>query len=142
MGRLFPHSAFFNAYYLGNKPEDQTCSADILTGAFMLIRREALDRAGLFDTRFFMYGEDIDLCWRIRKEGFYNYYLHDVHATHFKGKSSEKDRESSLRHFYDAMSIFAEKHLARAWHIPVRVAVRLLRGMALTRLHHGQKAKK
>ena len=142
LGRIFPRSAFFNAYYLGNKPEDQTCRADILTGAFMLIRREALDRAGLFDTSFFMYGEDIDLSWRIRKAGFYNYYLHDVHITHFKGKSSEQDRESSLRHFYDAMTIFAEKHLARAWHFPVKASVRLLGHLAMTRLHHGLRGKK
>ncbi|HNT93469.1 MAG: glycosyltransferase family 2 protein [Bacteroidales bacterium] len=142
LGRLFPRSAFFNAYYLGNKPEDQTCRADILTGAFMLIRREALDRAGLFDTRFFMYGEDIDLSWRIRKAGFNNYYLHDVHITHFKGKSSEQERERSLTHFYEAMTIFAEKHLARAWHIPVRAAVSLLRSLAMTRLRHGPGAKK
>ncbi|MCK7535871.1 MAG: hypothetical protein MZV63_35240 [Marinilabiliales bacterium] len=50
LGRLFPRSAFFNAYYLGDLPDDATCRADILTGAFMMIRKEALDKAGLFDT--------------------------------------------------------------------------------------------
>ena len=132
--RLFPGSALFNAYYLGDKPENETCRADILTGAFMLIRREALDKAGLFDTSFFMYGEDIDLSWRIRKAGFSNYYLHDVRITHFKGGSSGQDRQTSVWHFWDAMAIFGEKHLRKGWHMPVRAAVCLLKWMSITRL--------
>jgi len=134
LGRLFPRSAFFNAYYLGDKPENETCRADILTGAFMLIRRKALDEAGLFDTSFFMYGEDIDLSWRIRKAGFSNYYLHDVHITHFKGSSSGQEMETSVRHFWNAMIIFSEKHLRKGWHVPVRAAVSLLKWLSLTRL--------
>lgn len=140
--RIFPHSAFFNAYYLGEKPENETCPADILTGAFMLIRRKALDKAGLFDTSFFMYGEDIDLSWRIRKAGFSNYYLHDVHITHFKGSSSAQNRDSSVRHFWDAMAIFAEKHLQKGWHMPVKTAVSLLRRLSLTRLRVARLVKK
>ncbi len=134
LGKIFPRSAFFNAYYLGDRPENETCPADILTGAFMLIRREALEKAGLFDTDFFMYGEDIDLSWRIRKAGYINYYLHDVRITHFKGCSSSREREAAVRHFWDAMAIFAGKHLKRGWHLPVKVAVVLLKGLSLTRL--------
>lgn len=126
LGRLFPRSPLFNAYYLGHLPEKETCRADILTGAFMLIRREALDDAGLFDTAFFMYGEDIDLSWRIRKAGWFNYYLADVNIVHYKGKSPFDDRESRVRHFYGAMEIFAVKHLARGWHLPVKAAVTLI----------------
>ena len=132
--RIFPRSALFNAYYLGHLPEDSTCRADILTGAFMLIRRKALEQAGLFDTRFFMYGEDIDLSWRIRLAGWHNYYLHDVRITHFKGKSASLNREISVYHFYEAMNIFAEKHLAKGWHLPVKAAVKLLQSIARTRL--------
>lgn len=139
--RLFPRSAFFNAYYLGHLPDNQTCRADILTGAFMLLRREAIDRAGIFDTSFFMYGEDIDLSWRIRKAGFYNYYLHDVSITHFKGKSSVTDRESSVRHFYNAMKIFASKHLNRAWQLPVKAGVTLMQTCALASLRLRQSIK-
>jgi GT2 family glycosyltransferase len=131
MGKLFPRSAFFNAYYLGHKPENEICRADILTGAFMLLRREALSKAGLFDTSFFMYGEDIDLCWRIRKAGYYNYYLPDVRITHFKGRSALNDEESSLRHFYGAMKIFARKHLRPAWQLPVKAGVTLIESGAL-----------
>jgi len=134
LGRLFPRSSFFNAYYAGHLPENEVCKADILTGAFMLLRRDALDAAGLFDTDFFMYGEDIDLCWRIRKAGYFNYYLPDVRITHFKGKSALQDEESSLRHFYGAMNIFASKHLSQGWHLPVRIAVRLIESGALISL--------
>jgi GT2 family glycosyltransferase len=140
--RLFPRSAFFNAYYLGNRPDNETCRADILTGAFMLLRREALDKAGLFDTSFFMYGEDIDLSWRIRKAGYYNYYLPDVRITHFKGKSTIADRESSLRHFYDSMKIFASKHLKRGWQLPVKAGATLLQTAALASLRFSQLIKK
>ena len=134
MGRLFPRSALFNAYYIGEKPDDKICRADILTGAFMMIRREALNRSGLFDTSFFMYGEDIDLSWRIRKAGYFNYYLPDVNIVHYKGRSTMTEKESSLNHFYGAMKLFAIKHLGRRWHIPVRAGVMILEQSALARL--------
>jgi len=134
MWKLFHHSAFFNAYYLGHLPENEICKADILTGAFMLIRRDALDRAGLFDTAFFMYGEDIDLCWRIRKAGYSNYYLPDVRITHFKGSSALQDEESSLKHFYGAMKIFASKHMGPGWYLPVKAGVTLIESGALISL--------
>ncbi len=126
LGRLFPRSPLFNAYYLGHLPDNKRCRADILTGAFMLIRRKALDEAGLFDTDFFMYGEDIDMSWRIRKAGWFNYYLPDVHIVHYKGRSPFGERESRVRHFYGAMKIFAVKHLGRGWHMPVKAAVTLI----------------
>ena len=142
IGRLFPRSARFNAYYMGNMPDDQTCRADILTGAFMFIRREALDKAGLFDTTYFMYGEDIDLSWRIRQAGYYNYYLPDVRITHYKGRSAVTDREGSLRHFYSAMKIFAGSHLQRGWRMPVNIAVTLAEKCAICRLRIKQLIKK
>lgn len=142
LGRLFPRSAFFNAYYLGNKTENETCRADILTGAFMLIRRKALDTVGLFDTAFFMYGEDIDLSWRIRKAGYFNYYLHDVRIIHYKGKSASQDRERSIRHFYSAMHIFAVKHLGKAWHMPVKAVITLFATVAVARLRLFKMVKK
>ena len=139
--KIFPRSALFNAYYLGHLPEETTCPADILTGAFMLIRRKVLEEAGPFDTRFFMYGEDIDLSWRIRMAGWQNWYLHNVRITHFKGKSASTDREKSSFHFYEAMYLFAEKHLAKGWHLPVKTAVKLMQLTARTgmRLLHRDK---
>jgi GT2 family glycosyltransferase len=126
VGKLFPRSRLFNAYYLGHLPEDVTCRADILTGAFMLIRREALDKAGLFDTAFFMYGEDIDLSWRITRAGYSNYYLPEVRITHFKGRSATSDEVRSVHYFYSAMIIFARKHLSRSWHLPVTACVTVM----------------
>jgi GT2 family glycosyltransferase len=142
MGRLFPRSALFNAYYNGGKSDDKICRADILTGAFMMIRREALNRCGLFDTAFFMYGEDIDLSWRIRKAGYLNYYLPEVNIIHYKGRSAMTEKESSLRHFYRAMRVFAVKHLGRGWHIPVWAVVTVLEQTALVRLRFGRLIKK
>ncbi len=135
MGRLFPRSALFNGYYLGSMPAEDVCRADILTGAFMMIRREALVKAGLFDTRYFLYGEDIDMSWRIRKAGYYNYYLPDVQIIHYKGKSALTNREVSLKHFYKAMKIFTASHLKKGWHIPVNVGVTLLEKAAMARLY-------
>lgn len=135
LGRLFPRSGFFNAYYLGNRPEDETCLSDILTGAFMFIRREALDKAGLFDTSFFMYGEDIDLSWRIVRAGYCNYYLHDVIITHLKGQSTlTADKRETNRHFYGAMQIFVSKHINNRWQLPLSISIDLARLMALARL--------
>jgi GT2 family glycosyltransferase len=142
MGRLFPHSSFFNAYYLGHLPENEVCRADILTGAFMLIRREALNAAGTFDTGFFLYGEDIDMSWRIRKAGYYNYYLPDVHVVHFKGKSSETEIYNSVKHFYGAMKIFAVKHLKRVWHLPVKSVVTIMEKATLASMQVRQLIKK
>ncbi|MFN2313925.1 MAG: glycosyltransferase family 2 protein [Bacteroidales bacterium] len=142
MGRLFPRSALFNAYYIGEKPDDKICRADILTGAFMMIRREALNRSGLFDTAFFMYGEDIDLSWRIRKAGYFNYYLPDVNIIHYKGRSAMTEEENSLRHFHGAMKLFALKHLGREWHMPVSAGVTVLEHIAMARLRLGRLIKK
>lgn len=133
--RLFPHSSFFNAYYLGHLPEDKPCRADILTGAFMLIRRAALEKSGLFDTSFFLYGEDIDLSWRIIKSGYYNYYLPEVRITHFKGRSTITNQTGSIRHFYGAMRIFTYKHLKRIWRLPISIGTAFLEACAITKLH-------
>lgn len=142
LGRVFKRSAFLNSYYLGNKPDNQICKADILTGAFMFVNRRALDAAGLFDTSFFMYGEDIDLSWRIRKAGFINYYLPASRITHFKGRSAPANDPERIRHFYGAMNIFAVKHLHRRWHMPVRTAVFCLTACALltARLRYGRQS--
>ncbi|HEX5025027.1 MAG TPA: hypothetical protein VFV68_07130, partial [Agriterribacter sp.] len=78
--------------------------------AFMMIKKNVLDITGSFDEAFFMYGEDIDLSFRIQKEGFKNYYYHDVTILHFKGRSTQKNTIHYVNVFYEAMSIFAHKH--------------------------------
>jgi len=108
LARLFPHNKFFGGYHLRYLDEDQINPVDVLAGAFMLLRGKALDTAGLLDEAFFMYGEDIDLSYRICKEGYVNYYYPEV-ILHYKGESTKKDIRY-VRHFYEAMLIFFNKH--------------------------------
>jgi GT2 family glycosyltransferase len=107
---LFPKSKLFNRYYLGHLDSSTTSEADIISGAFMFIRKEALDKTGLLDETFFMYGEDIDLSYRILKEGYINYYYPEVKIIHYKGESTRKGDINYTVHFYKAMIIFVKKH--------------------------------
>lgn len=106
---IFPRSKTFAKYYLGHVPENETNSVDVLSGAFMMIRKKVLDTVGGFDETFFMYGEDIDLSYRITKAGYRNYYLGKTTITHFKGGSTTYNLEY-VNHFYKAMQIFIDKH--------------------------------
>ena len=108
--RLFPRSAFFNGYYLGHLDPRQSHPVDVLAGAFMWIRRESLEQAGLLDEAFFMYGEDIDLSYRITKAGWKNYYFAGTRILHYKGESTKRGSLNYVRTFYQAMIIFAKKH--------------------------------
>jgi GT2 family glycosyltransferase len=110
LSALFPRSPLFNRYHLGFLPEDETAEVDVLAGCFMFIRKTALDRAGLLDEAFFMYGEDIDLSYRIQQAGFKNYYFPETKIIHYKGESTKKGTLNYVRTFYQAMIIFARKH--------------------------------
>jgi GT2 family glycosyltransferase len=112
LSRLFSKSKIFNRYHLGFLSEDETNQVDVLSGAFMFIRRKALDKSGLLDEQFFMYGEDIDLSYRIVQAGFKNYYFADTRIIHFKGESTRKGTMNYVRMFYSAMILFAQKHFA------------------------------
>ena len=107
---LFPRSRLFNRYYLGNLDSSTTSQAEIISGAFMFIRKEALDKTGLLDEAFFMYGEDIDLSYRLLKAGYKNYYFPEVKIIHYKGESTRKGNINYIIHFYNAMLIFVKKH--------------------------------
>ncbi len=113
--RIFPHSALFSRYYLGNLNQHSLHEVEALAGAFMMVRKKVLDKTGGFDERFFMYAEDIDLSYRIRQAGYYNYYLPDAPIIHFKGESTQKDSQY-IKRFYGAMIQFVDKHYgAGAW---------------------------
>ncbi len=112
LSSLFPRSKKYCGYYMGHLPYDQTNEVDILAGAFMLLRKEALDKVGLLDETFFMYGEDIDLSYRITKGGYKNYYFADTSIIHYKGESTKKGSLNYVYTFYNAMDIFAKKHLS------------------------------
>lgn len=107
---LFPRSQRFNHYYMGHLDPKQTQSIEVLSGAFMLLRREALDKIGLLDEAFFMYGEDIDLSYRLLLGGYKNYYYPHTRIIHYKGESTKKGSLNYVKVFYNAMIIFARKH--------------------------------
>jgi len=112
LSRLFPKSKTFNKYHLGYLDKDKTHQVEILAGAFMLMRKSVLDKIGLLDEAFFMYGEDIDLSYRIIKGGYQNYYYPDARIIHYKGESTKKGSLNYVFVFYNAMIIFAQKHFS------------------------------
>ena len=107
---LFPRSKLFNRYYLGHLDSSTIAETEIISGAFMFIRKEVLAKTGLLDEAFFMYGEDIDLSYRILKAGYKNYYFPEVRIIHYKGESTSKGNINYVVQFYKAMLIFARKH--------------------------------
>jgi GT2 family glycosyltransferase len=113
ISKLFPRSARFNRYHLGHLSNDDTHEIEILSGAFMLMRKQALDKVGLLDEEFFMYGEDVDLSWRIILGGWKNYYFPGTRIIHYKGESTKKGSLNYVFVFYNAMAIFARKHFSQ-----------------------------
>lgn len=107
---LFPRSSFFARYYLGHKYEFTNTEVDVLPGAFLFTSKEVLHKTGSFDEAFFMYGEDIDLSYRIQQAGFKNLYYPEITIIHFKGESTRKQSLKYILMFYRAMSIFVKKH--------------------------------
>ena len=110
LNKLFPKSKKFGRYHLGFLPEKETNEVEVLAGAYMFMRREALEEVGLLDEAFFMYGEDIDLSYRIIKGGYKNYYFPETSIIHYKGESTKKGSANYVKIFYQAMVIFARKH--------------------------------
>ncbi|MEY4903922.1 MAG: hypothetical protein RLZZ292_1737 [Bacteroidota bacterium] len=110
LASLFPKSKLFNRYYLGFLSPTENNEIEVLAGAFMLMRRATLDKVGLLDEAFFMYGEDIDLSYRIVQGGYKNYYLADTTIVHYKGESTKRGSLNYVKTFYQAMIIFAKKH--------------------------------
>ena len=106
---LFPYSRRFGKYYLRYLDKNQINRIDIISGAYMFLRREALNKSGLLDESFFMYGEDIDLSYRITLTGYENYYVPSS-IIHYKGESTKKESFKYVYTFYDAMVIFFKKH--------------------------------
>ncbi len=110
LSKLFPNSKTFSRYHLGYLNENKNHEVDVLAGAFMMIPKKILDKTGNFDEDFFMYGEDIDLSFRVQKAGFKNYYFAESSIIHFKGESTKKETFHYVKIFYKAMSVFVKKH--------------------------------
>ena len=135
LSRFFPRSRIFGKYHLGYLDKDEINEVDILSGAFMFMRREALDKTGLLDEDFFMYGEDIDLSYRIIKAGYKNYYFPETRIIHYKGESTKKSSVNYVFVFYRAMAIFAGKHFsqknARMFSLLINMAIWLRASLAV-----------
>lgn len=133
--KLFPKSKRFGKYHLSYLPENQINEIDVISGAFMLIRKSVLDKIGLLDETFFMYGEDIDLSYRITKAGYKNYYFPDTQIIHYKGESTKRGSVNYVLIFYRAMAIFAKKHFSASnafwFNFLIHLAIVLKAGMAL-----------
>ncbi|MCG8410738.1 MAG: glycosyltransferase [Bacteroidales bacterium] len=112
LSRLFPKSKRFARYHLGHLDNNTVNEVEILSGAFMFMRKTALDKTGLLDEDYFMYGEDVDLSYRILKSGFKNYYFPETTIIHYKGESTKKGSLNYVFIFYNAMIIFARKHFS------------------------------
>ena len=112
LSKLFPGSRKFGKYHLSYLDQNEIHEIEVLAGAFMLMRKETLDKVGLLDETFFMYGEDIDLSYRITLGGYKNYYYPETTIIHYKGESTKKGSLNYVKVFYSAMIIFARKHFS------------------------------
>ncbi len=136
----FPRNRRLGKYYMGYLPWDQPVPIDIVSGAFCLLRRKALDEVGLLDEDFFMYGEDIDLSYRLLKGGWHNWYL-PTKILHYKGESTKKSSFRYVHVFYESMLIFFRKHFGHlSWLLsfPIKTAIYFKAMLALCSMlcHH------
>jgi O-antigen biosynthesis protein len=110
LSKMFPKSKVFSRYNLTYLDENETAEVDAICGAFMFIPKKVLDDTGYFDEEYFMYGEDLDLCYRIKEKGYKIYYYPIVTTIHLKGESTKKTKFTYVNNFYGAMRIFVRKN--------------------------------
>ncbi|RPI01270.1 MAG: glycosyltransferase, partial [Ignavibacteriae bacterium] len=110
LSKLFPHSKLFGKYNLTYLNTEETYPVDAVSGSFMMVRKETFENIGGLDESYFMYGEDIDWCFRIREAGWRVYYVHSTQIIHYKGESTRRSSLDEIHTFYEAMRLFVEKH--------------------------------
>ena len=128
---MFPHSRRFGRYYMRYLDREQANYIEVISGAYMMLRREALNQVGLLDESFFMYGEDIDLSYRMLLGGWKNAYI-PTPILHYKGESTQKSSYRYVYRFYEAMLIFFDKHFSKRYRLLallIRLAVYLRAGI-------------
>ena len=127
---------FTRRYYMSHLSWDEPGQIEAISGAFCLLRRKALDKVGLLDEDYFMYGEDIDLSYRLLKGGWQNWYLpYDI--IHYKGESTQKSSFRYVHTFYQAMLIFFRKHyghLSIFFSLPIKIAIYFRASLALLQM--------
>ncbi len=130
LSSLFPHSKLFARYNLTYKDENKSYEVDAISGSFMMMKKEVYAKVGGFDEDFFMYGEDLDLCYRIQKAGYEIYYVHETQIIHYKGESTKRSSIDETKFFYQAMHLFVKKHLSSS--ILVQLILRIAIGIRKT----------
>jgi GT2 family glycosyltransferase len=110
LSRLFPSNPRFAAYNLGHLDPDKNHEVEAVSGSFLLLRQQVYQDTGGLDERFFLYGEDLDLCYRAAQMGWKVFYYANASVTHFKNISSRKEQKRTTHHFYEAMETFYRKH--------------------------------
>lgn len=125
LSRIFPKSRLFGRYNLTYLDPDSESEIDVLAGSLMMLRKKALDQVGYFDEDYFMYGEDIDLCYRIKKAGWRLVYTPRTKVIHYKGESTKKSDFSVIANFYSTMLIFVSKHFSGRYSFALRIVLTL-----------------
>ncbi len=129
LAALFPKAKIFASYYAGHLSQNQNHTVDVLAGAFMMVDKKVINKTGGFDEDFFMYGEDIELSYRIQQADYKNYYFAESTIIHFKGESTKKASAKYVEVFYGAMKLFVKKHYGKTraglYSIFIQIAVRL-----------------
>jgi GT2 family glycosyltransferase/lipopolysaccharide/colanic/teichoic acid biosynthesis glycosyltransferase len=132
LAALFPKSKLFGRYNLTYLNPDDLVDVEAISGSFMVLRREVIETVGVLDESFFLYGEDLDWCYRIRKSGWKIFYFPDTQIIHFKGESSKKSPYEHRRLFYEAMRLFVRKHFGKgkalvpSWILILSIRIRAL----------------
>lgn len=138
LSRLFPKSRFFGRYNLTYLDPEEEAEVEAISGSFMIVRKEAVKQAGLLDENFFMYGEDLDWCYRIHQTGWKIMYLPQTQIVHYKGRSTREASFDSLKLFYSAMMVFVKKHFGRGasilpgWFLMLGIWIRGAIGLTTT----------
>ena len=115
LSKLFPKSKLFARYNLTYLDEDKVSEVDAVSGSFMMFKKEVYEKVGGFDPRFFMYGEDLDLCYRVKSSGYKVYYVPVTEIIHYKGESTKRSSIDETKIFYEAMHLFVEKHFSSSF---------------------------
>ncbi len=119
LSSIFPKSKIFARYNLTYLDENQTYEVDAISGSFMMLRKEVYEKIGGLDEQFFMYGEDLDLCYRVQQAGYKVFYVHNTQIIHYKGESTKRSSFDETKVFYDAMNLFVKKQLSGSFIVEI-----------------------
>lgn len=126
LSSLFPNSKLFARYNLTYLDENDSYEVDAISGSFMMLKREVYEKIGGLDESYFMYGEDLDWCFRVQKAGFKVYYIHNTQIIHYKGESTKRSNIDETRHFYNAMHLFVKKNLSGSFLIKLMLRLAII----------------